>query len=88
MNVSLHPDVQRFIAEQVASGQYPTAEAVIQAGLLALRQHETFGDFAKGELDELIAEGERSIDEGGTADADEALTARRARRTAARNKSE
>ena len=78
MNVPLRPDIEAFVDEKVRSGQYATREDVIRAGLVALRQHESFGDFIPGELDELIAEGERSIDGSATLDAEEALHARRA----------
>jgi len=77
MNVSLPPDIQAFVNEMIQSGQYETPEAVIQAGLVALRQHESFGDFVPGELNELITEGEKSLEESGTLDAEEALRARR-----------
>lgn len=80
MNVPLQPDIEAFVDEKVRSGQYATREDVIRAGLVALRQHESFGDFIPGELDELIEEGERSIDGAATLDAEEALRARRARR--------
>jgi hypothetical protein len=39
-----------------------------------------FGDFAEGELDKLLAEGERSIEEEGTIDAEEAFRQRQIRR--------
>ena len=80
MNVTLRPDLQAFLEEKLRSGQYATAEDVIRAGLAALKQHESFGDFAPGELSELIAEGEKSLDEAGTLDAEEALRLRRADR--------
>ena len=53
---------------------------MIRAGLAALKQHESFGDFAADELQELIAEGELSLRESGALDAETALKARRARR--------
>jgi len=80
MNVPLRPDIEAFVDEMVRSGQYATREDVIQAGLVALRQHEFFGDFISGELNEIIAEGERSLDRSPMLDADEAMRARRARR--------
>lgn len=33
MTLTLRPEVERFIDEQVKSGQYPTAEAVVEAAL-------------------------------------------------------
>ena len=80
MNLSLNPEVQRLIDERVKSGKYATPEDVIVAALLSLDQQEQFGDFAPGELDELLAEGELSIAENGTLDGDEAYQLRRERR--------
>jgi len=76
MIVALPPGIQAFVNELIQSGQYETPEAVIQAGLVALRQHESFGDFIPGELNELIAEVEKSLEESGFLDAEEALRAR------------
>jgi len=80
MNLSLNPEVQRLNDERVKSGKYATPEDVIVAALLSLDQQEQFGDFAPGELDELLAEGELSIAENGTLDGDEAYQLRRERR--------
>ena len=75
---------QEFIDRKLKSGEYDSAEDVVRAGLSALQQQELFGDFRSGELDKLIQEGERSISERGTLDADEALADRRVRRSARR----
>lgn len=80
MNLSLDPELQKLIDERVKSGRYATAEDVVAAALLTLDQQEWFGDFASGELDTLLAEGEQSITEEGTLDGNEALQLRRARR--------
>jgi putative addiction module CopG family antidote len=80
MNLSLDPEVQKLIDERVKSGRYATPEEVVAAALLTLDQQEWLSDFARGELDELLAEGERSITEEGTLDGHEALQLRRARR--------
>lgn len=66
MNVSLSPDTQKLIEERMKAGGYTTPEEVIRAGLASLQQGETHGDFAPGELEELLAQGERSIAERGT----------------------
>jgi len=80
MNDPIRADLQELIDEQIRSGQYATPEDVIHAGLLALKQHESFGDFAQGELETLIAEGEQSVIDSGTLDAEEAYRSRRAHR--------
>lgn len=85
MNLSLDPEVQRLIDERVQSGRYATAEDVVAAALLTLDQQERFGDFASGDLDEFLAEGELSIAESGTLDGEEAHRLRREARANKRN---
>lgn len=85
MNLSLHPDLQQLIDERVKSGKYASPEDVVAAALRTLDQQERSGDFAPGEFDDLLAEGERSIAEDGTLDGEEALAQRRDRRARARN---
>ena len=80
MNVSLKPDVQKLIDERVNSGRYASPEEVLEAAVLALDQLENFGDFEAGELDRLLAEGERSIEQEGTQDGDDAFRLRTERR--------
>jgi antitoxin ParD1/3/4 len=80
MQLSLSPDVQQLIQERVNSGKYPTAEDVVAAAIRALDQQEQFGDFEADELDHLLAEGERSIEQEGTLDGDEAFRLRSLRR--------
>jgi Arc/MetJ-type ribon-helix-helix transcriptional regulator len=59
LKLALSPEIERLIEERVRSGKYRTAEDVIAAAVSNLYQQETFGDFAPGELDRLLAEGER-----------------------------
>jgi len=80
MNLALQPHVQKLIDERVNSGKYSTAEDVVAAAVLALDQQEHFGDFEAGELDQLLAEGERSIERDGTLDGNEAFRHRRQQR--------
>ena len=58
MNVTLGPDAQRLIQERMKRGGYATPEDVLLAGLAALERDECAGDFAAGEWDELLFEGE------------------------------
>ena len=60
MQLSLPPEIQRLIEERVRSGRYQSPEDVVAAAVANLDQQESAGDFAPGELDELLAEGERS----------------------------
>jgi Arc/MetJ-type ribon-helix-helix transcriptional regulator len=84
MILSLKPDVQKFIEERVTSGKYSTPEDVVAAAIMALDQQEQFSDFQTGELGNLLAEGERSIEQEGTLDGDEAFRLRCQQRTSAR----
>lgn len=78
MNVSLGADAERIIRDKLKSGRYQSAEDVI---LAALRKLEPAAeeDFAAGELDRLLAEGENSIREEGTVSAEEVFVELRRR---------
>jgi antitoxin ParD1/3/4 len=80
MTLFLDPKLQKLIDERVNSGQYSSPEDVIAAALATLDQQERFGDFAQGELDSLLAEGERSLSDEGDLDGEEAFRMRQARR--------
>jgi Arc/MetJ-type ribon-helix-helix transcriptional regulator len=58
MNITLGPDAQRLVEERMKRGAYATAEDVLLAGLAALERDESAGDFADGEWEQLLAEGE------------------------------
>ena len=60
MNLSLPPKIQQLIDQRVRSGQYQTPEDVIAAAITTLDQQEGSGDFAAGELEDLLSQGERS----------------------------
>ena len=80
MNLALKPDVQKRIVERVTSGKYSSPEDVVAAGIMALDQQEQFGDFDAGELDKLLAEGERSIKQHGALDGEKAFRMRKQKR--------
>jgi putative addiction module CopG family antidote len=56
--------MQKFVEQKVLAGHYRSIDEVIEAGLETLEREEQFGDFEPGELDQLIAEGQRDLDEG------------------------
>ena len=60
MEFSLPPPIQKLVEERVKSGKYKTPSDVITAAVSALDEQERAGDFDPGELDELLAAGERS----------------------------
>jgi hypothetical protein len=68
MPISLTPQTQRLLEEQMKKGGYPTPEDAIRAGLASLELH---GDFAPGELDKLLAEGEADLARGDLLDGEE-----------------
>jgi Arc/MetJ-type ribon-helix-helix transcriptional regulator len=86
MNLAIESNLKRLIDQRVKSGKYATPQDVVTAAILSLDQQERLGDFKRGELDELLAEGERSIARDGTLDGNKAFQARRRRRAAMRNK--
>ncbi|HEY9773881.1 MAG TPA: type II toxin-antitoxin system ParD family antitoxin [Planktothrix sp.] len=86
MDLSLDPEIQKLIDERIKSGRYATPEDVVAAALLTLDQQDWLGDFAPGEIDLLLSDGEQSIANDGTLDGDEAFKARRARRASKHNK--
>ena len=79
MKLTLGPDAEQIIQEQLRARKFTDAEAVVLAGLKSLSAGAP-DQFDPGELRALLAEGEESIAREGTFDADEALAARRARR--------
>ncbi len=68
MNLSLRPEIQRFIDEQVKAGRYPTPEALVEAAVVELR------DIDDAELDDAtiaaINEAEDQVDRGEGVDLD------------------
>ncbi|HEY8667019.1 MAG TPA: hypothetical protein VIL86_10155 [Tepidisphaeraceae bacterium] len=80
MNVSLKQELVKLIDQRLKSGTYATPEDVVAAAIVNLDQQERLGEFEAGELDALLAEGEKSIAEEGTLDGDEAFDLRKANR--------
>jgi len=60
MEINVSAKTQKMIKDRMKKGGYDSPEAVVLAALALLEQEDSFGDFGPGELDELIAEGERS----------------------------
>lgn len=71
-DVSLTPEMQRFVEEQVRSGRYASASAVMEAGLLLLQTEEE-------ELRREIRVGLDQIEKGQVVDGEEAFARLRAR---------
>jgi putative addiction module CopG family antidote len=87
MTVKLTPKMKKLIEKRVKAGSYATPEDVVMAGLVALERQDAVENFAPGELQSLVAEGEESIRKYGLLDGEEAFRARRRRRAQRRRKS-
>ena len=87
MTVTLTPKMKKLIEKRVKAGSYATPEDVLMAGLAALEQQHAMENFAPGELQALVVEGESSIRKHGLLDGDEAFRSRRRRRAQRRRKS-
>ena len=80
MNLTLQPELIKLIEKQVAAGRFSTPEEVVAAAVHALEQGEEFGEFVPGELSEMLSDGEKSIEQEGTLDGDDAFRERQRRR--------
>ena len=61
MNLALNPEIERFIQEQIQAGNFPNAEAVIEAAIAEYRQLATpeLDEATLDAVDEAEAEFER-----------------------------
>jgi putative addiction module CopG family antidote len=60
MILSLNNNLEQLIAKHVQSGRFASPEEVVAAAMNALECDTMLSEFAPGELDRLIAEGEAS----------------------------
>jgi len=86
MTIQLKSEAGKLVQDALRSGKYASPDEVTLAALEALgaRIQE---DFEPGELEQVLAEGERSIETEGTLDGDEAFAARQRRRQPLRTRS-
>lgn len=73
MTVSLTPEQEKFVAEQIRSGHYHSAADVVTQGLGMLRAQEEFIRENTAELREMIAVGLDQIKRGETIDGAKAV---------------
>ena len=78
----LSPQVEKLIEETMIQRGFASPDDVVRAAIALLQQNPLQGDFAAGEMDELIEEGEKS---GPSLDGEEVFAELRAMREAARN---
>lgn len=64
MNVSLTPELEKFVNEKLKSGFYYSASEVIREGLRLLREQDDFRERKLKALDEKIVRGIRQLDSG------------------------
>ena len=63
MNVLLNPQLEKFVADEVKSGHFTSAEEVVEAGLARLMLDHGSEDF-DAELTATIEEAEDQLDRG------------------------
>jgi antitoxin ParD1/3/4 len=65
MNVSLTPELEKFVAKEVDSGLYQTASEVVRAGLRRLKEaQETRLPATRDELEAQLVQAVGSLDAG------------------------
>ena len=64
MNVSLTPELERFVNQRLRSGMYGSASEVIRAGLRLLKEREKLVEARLAELRQEIAVGIEQADRG------------------------
>lgn len=67
LNITLPPELERFVEEKVKTGQYPSATHVVSGALQALKTHERLTKADITELREEIAVGLNQLDRGESA---------------------
>ena len=87
LNVSLTPELERFVNERVASGRYQTASEVIRDALRLLEERHHEREAALAEVRRKIAEGIEAADLGDLHDPEEVFAELRQRLTKRRKKS-
>jgi antitoxin ParD1/3/4 len=70
MNVSLTPELERFVQSRVASGLYQTASEVLREGLRLLEERDQARETAVEELRAKIRRGIEQADRGELLDGD------------------
>ena len=57
MQITVSPQSQSMIEKRLNGGQYASAAEIVEVALQALEREEEFGEFAPGELSQLVEEG-------------------------------
>jgi antitoxin ParD1/3/4 len=73
MNVSLTPELERFVQEKVQTGRYNSASEVVREALRVLHEREQLREIQIQELRNKIAQGLASLERGEGIDGEQAL---------------
>jgi antitoxin ParD1/3/4 len=77
MQVSLPPDLERFVTELIGSGQYHSPEEAVRAGLCLLQDQERLRRIRLEEVRKEIAIGIEQADRGELIDGEEVFASLR-----------
>lgn len=80
MNISLTPELERFVAEKVQTGLYQTASEVVREGLRLLHERDELHRRKLEELRQEIGSGLKEADEGKVAPLNAKATLERVRK--------
>ena len=64
MRVSLGPELERFVRNQVENGQYQTADEVVRGAVQALKDQEEWIAEHADQLKQLVSSGLEELDRG------------------------
>jgi antitoxin ParD1/3/4 len=88
MDVSLKPDLEKFVAERLKGGQYADASQIINEALEVLQEQEDFTPKHEAYLRQELRRGLEQLDHGQLADFDaEKIIAQERQRLAGERKS-
>ena len=68
MNVSLTPELEKFVSGKVQSGRYNSASEVVREALRLLEEHDSARAAQLGEFNEELARRLAALDRGETVD--------------------
>lgn len=66
MNVSLTPNLEKFVQKKVRSGKYKSSSEVVREALRLLEEHDSLREIRLTQLKRQIADGVREADAGST----------------------
>ena len=61
MNITLSPDSEQYLREQLAAGRFPTADAAVSEALRRMREYEQKMDELRRDIAESIAQADAGL---------------------------